>query len=110
MSQAPKQENQNIGRRMMKEINETMVKEVAKKRAHYWKQCYPTPMNLREMVNDDEFSAWGAKECHDCAIEAILESTMDENGHGAFTIEEVEDVLPTYRAAFLVEMVKVLAA
>ena len=95
---------------MKKVINENMIKEVAKRHMPYWKHCYPTPMNLREMASDDEFSAWGAKECHDCAIEAILESTMDENGHRGVSIKEVEDALPTYREAFLMEMVKALAA
>ena len=99
----------NEGNMKMKK-NETMIKEVAKRHAPYWKFCYPTPMNPREMESDDEFKAWGAKECHDCAIEAIFASKMDENGHGAFTFEEVEEALPSYREAFLVELVKVLAA
>ena len=91
-------------------IDETVVKKVAKRHAPYWRHCYPAPMSLGEMASDDWFSAWGAKECHDCAIEAIVESKMDEDGKSEFTMWDVAEALPTYREAFLVEMVRVLAA
>ena len=94
----------------MKKVDETIVKEVAKRHAHYWKKCYPTPMNIRERTNDDEFSAWGAKECHDCAIEAVVKSHEDERGVAHILVKDVAEALPPYREAFLVELVKVLAA
>ena len=90
-------------------INKRVVMEIVKKHAPYWKHRYPS-FDLGEKLNDDEFNAWGFKECHDCAIEAIVKSHEDERGVAHILVKDVAEALPSYREAFLVERVNLLAA